>query len=76
MKTLLILTVVISFNLAMAEQIPFSLPHLNIHNFMFQNGSAPYLQGELIPEERVPADNLAGELETRLIELDLLQRCI
>lgn len=74
MKTFLILTIIISFNLAMAEEIYFLLPNFSLNNFIIQDGSTPYLQ--FYTEERPQEINLAEELETRLIEMDILRRCI
>lgn len=74
MKTFLILTIIISFNLATAEEIYFLLPNFSLNNFIIQDGSTPYLQ--FYTEERPQEINLAEELETRLIEMDILRRCI
>lgn len=74
MKTLLILIIIISFNCAMAESISFLLPNFTLNNFIIQDGSTPYLQ--FYTERETSEINLVEELETRLIEMDILRRCI
>lgn len=74
MKTLLILTIIISFNLGMAEGIYSVLPNFSLNNFIIQNGSTPYLQ--FYTERDLPEINMVEELETRLVEMDILRRCI
>lgn len=79
MKTILyILPIIILLNSSIfaVEIYPISVPlNLNLSNNSIKNGSTPYLQIEIIKENKATEINLMEELERELIEIDTFQRC-